>query len=161
MKSLIVVGSAPLEIDLARFIDACDCVVRFNNCKNYGGNSGSRTDVLFLSNSDDPANHPSLAFMLKKRTSRESEQELPYLTRAGQVWFIRPPSAQLTAFLKNDVPDTAPLKKQNWETTLMAETWPPKSSGPKNFLRKKCGLCRLVFTLQYGLSFWSTERLKG
>ena len=111
MKSLIIVGSAPLEKNLARFIDACDCVVRFNNCKNYNVNSGSKTDVLFLSNSGDPANHPTLAFMLKERTSREIKQELPYLNRAGQIWFVRPPSAQFTAFLKNRVPDTVPMKK--------------------------------------------------
>jgi hypothetical protein len=111
MKSLIIVGSAPLEKNLSPFIDACDCVIRFNNCKNYGGNSGRKTDILFLSNSGDPANHPTLDFMLKERSPEEVETELPYLSRARHVWFVRPPSAELLDFLKNRIPDSVPLKK--------------------------------------------------
>ena len=111
MKSLIIVGSAPLEKNLSPFINACDCVIRFNNCKNYGGDSGLKSDILFMSNSGDPANHPTLDFMLKERTSKEVEHDLPYLTRAKQVWFVRPPSAEISAFFRNRIPDSAPLKK--------------------------------------------------
>lgn len=100
----------PAGKNLSRFINACDCVVRFNNCKNYGGNSGSRTDVLFMSNSGDPAVHVTLAFMLKDRTAREVKQELPYIIKARQIWFVRPPSGQLSAFLKNRIPDTVRMK---------------------------------------------------
>jgi len=100
MKSLVIVGSAPLKRDYSEFINSCDCVVRFNNCKNYGGNAGEKTDILFLNNSGDPVKSKTLVFLLQPRTDMEIRINLPYLTRAEKIWFVRPINDDLIDFLK-------------------------------------------------------------
>jgi hypothetical protein len=90
MKTLVIVGSAPLDLDFSRYIDSCDCVVRFNNCKNYGGNSGRKTDILILNNAGDPRTNKTTAFLLKPRSRSRTNWELPYLNLAKEVWFTRP-----------------------------------------------------------------------
>jgi FkbM family methyltransferase len=114
-KTLIFVGSAPLPHDFSEFIDSCDCVVRFNNCKNYGGNSGTKTDILVLNNSGDPDTMQTLQFMLKPRTAEEVARNLPYLNEANEIIFARPPVDSLIDFVKTEVAE-GPLK----ETELTA-----------------------------------------
>ena len=54
-KKIAVVGSAPIKNDESGRIDSCDLVVRFNNCKVYGGHSGEKTDVLCINIGGAPA----------------------------------------------------------------------------------------------------------
>ena len=103
MKSLAIVGSAQLEKDYSGFIDSCDLVIRFNNCKNYNVHSGKRTDILVLNNSGSPDNNRTLAFMLKPRSEEEVQQEMPYLGMAKQIWFVRPMGTFLQEFYKTRI----------------------------------------------------------
>ena len=82
MKSLVIVGSGPIEHDLSKIIDSFEYVVRFNDCKNYNVNSGKKTDILILNNSQVTNNATN--FFLNFR------DEIPYLTLAKQVWFAKP-----------------------------------------------------------------------
>ncbi len=100
-KSLVIVGSAPLDSDFSEIIDSCDCVVRFNNCKNYNVNSGRKTDILILTNTGNPFKQATLKFMLKKREKDEVKTELPYLHSAKYIWFIRPNLLFLRAYYKH------------------------------------------------------------
>jgi hypothetical protein len=45
-----IVGNAPLTRDCGNEIDRSDFVVRFNMCRNYGDNGGTRIDALVFSN---------------------------------------------------------------------------------------------------------------
>ena len=109
-KKLIIVGSAPLEVDASAFIDSCDCVVRFNNCKNYGGNSGTKTDILVLNNAGNPDTMDTLKFMLTPRTPQQVARDLPYLHTAQKILFARPPVDALIHFVQTRIPD-GPLKQ--------------------------------------------------
>jgi len=109
-KTLIFVGSAPLSKDFSAFIDSCDCVVRFNNCKNYGRNTGTKTDLLVLNNSGNPDTMRTLRFMLEPRTEAEVNRKLPYLHRAQEVLFARPPASFLADFVKTRI-QQGPLKE--------------------------------------------------
>ncbi len=97
-QSLAIVGSAPLKEDFSEFIDNCDCVVRFNNCKNYGGHSGVKTDLLILNSAGDRNVSVSLLDLLQPRTAAEIAADLPFVTNAQQIWFIRPPAQALQHF---------------------------------------------------------------
>ena len=105
MKSLVIVGSAPLHIDCLKFIDSCDCVVRFNDCKNFGGNSGTRTDILVL-NCTGGENVKAFRKLLQPRSDSELAEELPFVVSASEVWFSRPNPADLRRYyLSEDVAD--------------------------------------------------------
>lgn len=54
-KRIAIVGSAAIEKDESSQIDSCDLVVRFNNCKVYGGNSGKKLDILCINVGGAPA----------------------------------------------------------------------------------------------------------
>lgn len=111
MKTAVIVGNAPLKYNFSEFIDSSDCVVRFNDCKNYGGHSGNKTDILILNNSGDPEYYRTLSDLLKPRTRKEVERSMPYVARANQVWFVRPPSALLSGFIRERIPDSSPFKE--------------------------------------------------
>jgi len=102
---MLFVGSAPLPHDCSDFISSCDCVVRFNNCKNYGGHTGIKTDILIINNAGNPDTLPTLRFMLTPRTDEESVQEAPFLEQAGEIRFARPPTDFIVEFIKMNVPD--------------------------------------------------------
>ena len=104
-KSLVIVGNASLDSDFSEIIDSCDCVVRFNDCRNYNINSGIKTDILILTNTGDPSTHQTLKVMLKNRTKAEVKEELPYLKNIKQVWFVRPDLVFLYNFFKNNFPN--------------------------------------------------------
>lgn len=103
-KSLVIVGSAPLNRDYSKFIDSSDCVIRFNNCKNYAVNSGKKTDILILTRTGNPYRQKTLQFMLKDRSEEEINKELPYLKSAKQIWFARPGITFLEKYFKNNFP---------------------------------------------------------
>lgn len=111
MQTLTIVGNAPLQHDFSDFIDSSDCVVRFNTCKRYGGNSGTKTDILVLNNTGDPETNPTLRFLLQPRSAEEVQRALPYLATVKQVWFVRPPPASLLDFIRERIPDCSPFKE--------------------------------------------------
>jgi hypothetical protein len=111
MKKVVLIGNAPLEHDLSDFVDSCDCVVRFNACRNYRIHSGAKSDVLFLNNAGNPRSQATLAFLLRKRTREKVAKELPY-TRASQIFFVRPSAAFCKSFLEQYIPEDNPLRKQ-------------------------------------------------
>ncbi len=100
-KRLVIVASAPLQRDFSRFIDSADCVVRFNNCKNYGRQAGTRTDILYLNNTGDPDVQRTLRFFLKPRTPAQLEAELPYRSSARAFYFVRPPAHYFQALMQD------------------------------------------------------------
>lgn len=78
-KNLVLVGAAPCSIDYTPLIDRADLVLRFNECKQFGGNVGTRTDILCISNMGSPArryiaNRPMLGLAP---------------VRSARVWFPR------------------------------------------------------------------------
>jgi len=103
-KTLVIVGNAPLDRDFSEIIDSCDCVIRFNNCKNYIINSGKKTDILILNNTGNLSSQNTLNLMLKNRTKEEIKNELPYMKNVKHVWFIRPDMIFLNGFIKNMFP---------------------------------------------------------
>lgn len=89
MKTLVIVGNAPMKSDLSDIINKMDCVVRFNNGKNYNQKTGKKTDILVLNSAGVPIGNETLTFLTKKRTKIDVEKELPYLVQAKEVWFPR------------------------------------------------------------------------
>ena len=53
-SKLYIVGNGPIPGDMSETIDAADFVVRFNEPKASIGKSGTKTDILFLSNTGKP-----------------------------------------------------------------------------------------------------------
>ena len=112
MKKVVFVGNAPLKSDLSGFIDSCDCVVRYNNCRNYRINSGAKSDILVLNNTGDPRTQKTIDFFLKKRTKRKVDRGLPYTKGVSGVFFVRPAAEFCKLFLEEHIPDDNPLKDQ-------------------------------------------------
>jgi len=77
---IALVGNAPIKHDLSGQIDSCDLVIRCNEAKNIGPNTGSKTDVLCVNNSGEPARRFINCQSLRK------ERGFPNLS---QVWFAR------------------------------------------------------------------------
>jgi len=78
---LALVGNAPPEYDLSAQIDSCDIVIRCNEAKTLGVNTGTRTDILCVNNSGAPADRFISQKLLRKHP------KFPELT---EVWFARP-----------------------------------------------------------------------
>ncbi len=113
-KSLVIVGNAPLDTDFSKIIDSSNCVVRFNDCVNYNINSGTKTDILIMTNTGDPNTHQTLKTMLKNRTGAKVKEELPYLENVKQVWFVRPDIVFLYNFFKNNFTEDNHFIKQEF-----------------------------------------------
>lgn len=77
---LAIVGSGRIRFDQSRMIDACNPVIRFNECKNYGRNCGRRTDILCLTNTGGPAMR-----MIREAPIRSA----PYRDGVTEVWLPR------------------------------------------------------------------------
>lgn len=80
-RQIIIVGNGEVPPGAAEAIDACDMVVRFNECRNFGL-SGSRTDVVAVCNTGRPA----LA-MLSSPGWRASRP----VSDCREIWSIRDP----------------------------------------------------------------------
>ncbi len=78
---LALVGNAPPAYDLSVQIDSCDIVIRCNEAKTLGVNTGIRTDILCVNNSGAPADR----FISKQLLRRHPN--FPELT---ELWFARP-----------------------------------------------------------------------
>jgi hypothetical protein len=79
-KKIAIVGSAPIETDESTRIDSCDLVVRFNNCKVYGGNSGKKTDILCVNSGGIP---------VKMMIARKSIFQSQFYSLISEVWVPR------------------------------------------------------------------------
>ncbi|MFB9912205.1 Urease operon accessory protein [Rhizobium paknamense] len=78
----MIVGNGDVAADAAPVIDACDMVIRFNGCRNFGP-AGRRTDVIALCNTGRPAKA-----MLGDAEWRESEA----VKAAHALWMVRDPA---------------------------------------------------------------------
>ncbi len=78
---LALVGNAPPQYDLSSQIDSCDLVIRCNEAKTFGVNTGTKTDILCVNNSGAPA----YRFIAQK--SLRKHPKFPELT---EIWFVRP-----------------------------------------------------------------------
>ncbi len=78
-KNFVLVGAAPCSLDYNPLINNADLVLRFNECKQFGGNVGTRTDILCVNNTGSPA--------------RRYVATRPMLAlapvRAAKIWFPR------------------------------------------------------------------------
>lgn len=54
-RRITIVGNGEIAQALAGRIDASDLVIRFNECQSFGGNGGTRTDVIAVCNTGRPA----------------------------------------------------------------------------------------------------------
>ncbi len=77
---MAIIGNAPLRKDLSGFIDACDLVLRFNEGKNHGANSGRKADILCIGNSGAPARR-----LINNRAIRNAF----FYDSMSEVWFPR------------------------------------------------------------------------
>lgn len=95
-----LVGNAPLQYDQSGQIDSCDIVIRCNEAKTLGKNTGTRTDILCVNNSGEPA----VRFISRKLLRKE-----PNFPQLREIWFARPYAAGIDIALKilmaNDLSD--------------------------------------------------------
>ena len=54
-KRICVIGNAELLSNSTQFVDNSEVVIRINDCKNYTGLSGRKTDLVFVDNTGEPA----------------------------------------------------------------------------------------------------------
>lgn len=87
-KRVALVGSAPLGKDMSSLIDSCDVIIRCNEAKTLGGHSGSRTDVLCVTNTGGPAHR-----IITEQSIRRS----PRFPDLSEVWFPRDSYTHLQA----------------------------------------------------------------
>ena len=80
MPSIAIVGNGPVSKDQSGLIDACNVVVRFNEWKNYGQNSGLKADILCITNMGVPANRIIRGALIGK---------VPHLDQISEIWFPR------------------------------------------------------------------------
>lgn len=97
MKNLVIVGNSPLSINYSKMIETADVVVRMNECKQYGGVHGYKTDIIYMTNTGAPA--------------RRFISERPFIKREwgqpAEVLFVRDSLAHHEYFqgVKNLFPD--------------------------------------------------------
>ena len=98
-RRLALVGNAPLKSDLAGQIDSSDLVVRCNEAKTLGGYSGTRTDILCITNTGSPAER-----IIRERSVRK----MPRFPRLSEVWFPRHSGVHLQRLraLGSDFPES-------------------------------------------------------
>lgn len=77
LKNLAIVGNAPTVINYSSLIDNSDIVIRFNDRKSYGGNSGLKTDILFINNTGEPARRYINQTPFKKHNTEPIEYWFP------------------------------------------------------------------------------------
>lgn len=83
---IVVIGNAPVSINLSSTVDAMDIVVRFNFCPYYDDNTGTKTTILCSLNWG--GNGADVA-------SRAPLLTLPAAAQANHIWFIHPRQPQL------------------------------------------------------------------
>jgi hypothetical protein len=81
-QRIMIVGNGGIAQASAARIDASDLVIRFNDVQSFGGNGGTRTDVVAVCNTGRPA-----AAML---TSEDWMRSSPVQT-CSEIWCVRDP----------------------------------------------------------------------
>jgi hypothetical protein len=77
---LALIGNGQISRDYSEFIDKCDLVIRCNEAKNLGKNSGNKTDVLCITNTGAPA---------RRLINLRSVQQYPKFPDIQEIWFPR------------------------------------------------------------------------
>ena len=80
MKKIAIVGNGKFTKDQSFFIDNCDFVVRFNECKNFGDMCGHKTDVLCINNTGAP---------IDRINEKKSILNAPFYQSFSELWFPR------------------------------------------------------------------------
>jgi len=75
-----LVGNAPLHRDFTEAINSCEVVVRCNEAKNWGPHSGTKTDILCITQTGAPAH---------RFISEKSIMRLPRFPDVRELWFFR------------------------------------------------------------------------
>lgn len=81
MKEIVIVGNGDVTVDYAQLVNDADFVVRFNEMRNYGGNTGTKVDALCVTNLASPGRKFSKYKTLDNFASIETLKE---------IWFPRP-----------------------------------------------------------------------
>ena len=76
---IVIVGNADVITDFTNLVDNADLVFRFNSCRNYKINTGSKTDVLCVSNTGSAAKR--LAFFYENTNP-------DFIYDINAVWFV-------------------------------------------------------------------------
>lgn len=92
----MIVGNGEINASAAAQIDAADLIVRFNDCRTYGI-GGSRTDIVAVCNTGDPA---------KTMLSSNVWKNHPCVSQATELWGVRSP--QLFARMRKPLLDSHP-----------------------------------------------------
>ncbi|MBZ0135240.1 MAG: hypothetical protein K8I27_02565 [Planctomycetes bacterium] len=77
-QRVVLIGNADVAIDYSALVDGSEVVVRFNECPNFGGNTGTRTTILCLINTGAVGRD-----LYKQARLRE----LAPARQAGEIWF--------------------------------------------------------------------------
>lgn len=80
-RVIVIAGNGSMPSGAANFIDAADCVIRFNDCRSMGA-GGRRTDVVAVCNTGRPA----LSMLGRAGWSRN-----PGVVAAREIWCVRQP----------------------------------------------------------------------
>ncbi|MBO2660547.1 hypothetical protein [Shewanella algae] len=83
---VVIIGNGVVVQDYRQFVDDADCVIRFNLFDLGTGQTGSRTDVLFYTNTGGPARNGALKRKIRRLKNVDSIEE---------VWFPRSPRSRL------------------------------------------------------------------
>lgn len=96
-QTIAIIGNGDMADGVAAVIDACDLVIRFNDCRSVG-KGGSKTDIVAVCNTGRPA-----------RTMMEGEawKAKPAVMQASAIWLVRDPAkfAALRAPLRVSHPE--------------------------------------------------------
>jgi len=90
-KRLFVVGNGPLLSDMTERVDASDHVIRFNEPKASIGQSGSKTNWLFVANTGKP---------MERRLNMPGYFTSPLVQAADMVFLVSHPTTVDKYFLK-------------------------------------------------------------
>jgi hypothetical protein len=82
-RFIVIMGNGKPERDMRAEVDAADLVIRFNGCRNHGGASGTRSDVVAVCNTGQPA-----SAMLGGGWA-----DLAPVRAAATIWAVRNPEA--------------------------------------------------------------------
>lgn len=83
MKKIVIIGNSDINVDYSTLINSADFVVRFNEARNYGSNSGIKCNALCLTN----LHSPGRSFAKYQKVSK-----LTFIDKVDEIWFPRPSS---------------------------------------------------------------------
>lgn len=81
MKEIVIIGNGDVTVDYSQLVNSADFVVRINEPRNYGGNSGTKIDALCVTNLSTPGRLFAKYQIIKK---------LSFIQEVSEIWFPRP-----------------------------------------------------------------------